>query len=64
MKSRCVIFPKGVWDRDDILELKIDPNDSARDSFVRLNDVKPVSAASEPVDFQKQSRARVSRALL
>lgn len=35
---RVVVYPKGVWDKDDMLELAIDPNDSARDSFVRPTD--------------------------
>jgi FkbM family methyltransferase len=39
-EGRVLVYPKGVWDRDDILELKVDPHDSARDSFVRLNESK------------------------
>jgi FkbM family methyltransferase len=39
--GRVLVYPKGVWDRDDFLELKIDPHDSARDSFfVRVNESK------------------------
>jgi FkbM family methyltransferase len=29
-----VLYPKGVWDRDDMLELLVDPENSAADSFV------------------------------
>jgi FkbM family methyltransferase len=39
-EGRVMVYPKGVWDRDDILELKVDPRDSARDSFVRINESK------------------------
>ncbi len=33
--GRVVVFPKGVWDRDDILKLNVDPTNSAGDSFVK-----------------------------
>jgi FkbM family methyltransferase len=33
--GRVVIYPKGIWDRDDVLKLSVDPVDSAKDSFVR-----------------------------
>jgi FkbM family methyltransferase len=33
--GRVVIYPKGVWDKDDVLKLSVDPTSSARDSFVR-----------------------------
>lgn len=32
--GRVIVYPKGVWDKDDILELHIDPTNSAADSFV------------------------------
>jgi FkbM family methyltransferase len=32
--GRVVLYPKGIWDKDDILKLSIDPVSSARDSFV------------------------------
>jgi FkbM family methyltransferase len=32
--GRVIIYPKGVWDRDDILRIKTYPGNSARDSFV------------------------------
>lgn len=32
--GRLVIFPKGVWDKDDILEFLVDPENQAADSFV------------------------------
>ncbi len=34
--GRVVLVPKGVWDRDDVLLLRRDPNNSAADSFVML----------------------------
>jgi FkbM family methyltransferase len=33
--GRVVVYPKGVWDRDDVLKLAVDPGNSAKDSFVR-----------------------------
>lgn len=33
--GRVVVYPKGVWDKDDVLKLRVDPADSARDTFVR-----------------------------
>jgi FkbM family methyltransferase len=36
--GRVVLYPKGVWDKDDVLNLRVDPADSARDSFVRSID--------------------------
>jgi FkbM family methyltransferase len=32
--GRVVVYPKGVWDRDDALTLHVDPHNSAADSFV------------------------------
>jgi FkbM family methyltransferase len=32
--GRVVVYPKGVWDKDDVLKLAVDPGNSARDSFV------------------------------
>jgi FkbM family methyltransferase len=36
--GRVVLYPKGIWDRDDVLKFAIDPNDSAKDTFVRTID--------------------------
>ncbi len=33
--GRVVIYPKGIWNQDDVLKLAISPDDSATDSFVR-----------------------------
>ncbi len=32
--GRMVIVPKGVWDKDDVLELRVDADNQAADSFV------------------------------
>jgi len=32
--GRVVIVPKGVWDKDDFLTLKVDPHNTAADTFV------------------------------
>ena len=34
-QHRVIVYPKGIWDKDDVLKLAIDTKDSARDSFVR-----------------------------
>ncbi len=36
--GRVVLVPKGVWNREDTLLLRRDPNNSAADSFVMLRD--------------------------
>jgi FkbM family methyltransferase len=33
-EGRVIVYPKGVWDKDDILTMQIDPKNSARDSVV------------------------------
>ena len=32
--GRVVVYAKGVWDKDDVLEMNVDPHNSAADSFV------------------------------
>ena len=32
--GRVILVPKGVWDKDDVLTLRVDPTNSAADSFV------------------------------
>ncbi|MFN7920799.1 MAG: FkbM family methyltransferase [Bryobacteraceae bacterium] len=32
--GRVIVYPKGVWDKDDTLTLHVDPHNSAADSFV------------------------------
>ncbi|HYM13549.1 MAG TPA: FkbM family methyltransferase [Bryobacterales bacterium] len=32
--GRVIIYPKGVWDKDEIMPMQIDPNNSAADSFL------------------------------
>lgn len=34
-QGRVIVVPKGVWDRDDVLVLREDAGNSARDSFVK-----------------------------
>ncbi len=33
-EGRVVVYPKGVWDKDDVLTLNVDPHNSAADSFL------------------------------
>ena len=33
-EGRVIVYPKGVWDKDDVLKLNVDPHNSAGDSFV------------------------------
>jgi FkbM family methyltransferase len=32
--GRVVVYPKGVWDKDDVLTLRVDPRNTAADTFV------------------------------
>lgn len=32
--GQVIVYPKGVWDKDDVLPMQIDPNNSAADSFL------------------------------
>lgn len=32
--GRVIVYPKGVWDKEEILPIEVDPNNSAADSFV------------------------------
>lgn len=32
--GQVIVYPKGVWDKDDVLAMQIDPNNSAADSFL------------------------------
>jgi FkbM family methyltransferase len=36
--GRVVVVPKGVWDKEDFLTLRVDPKNSAADSFVLLRE--------------------------
>ena len=40
--GRVIIVPKGVWDKDDLLTLQVDPKNTAANTFVmKLKDGKP-----------------------
>jgi FkbM family methyltransferase len=48
---RVILVPKGVWDKEDVLVLRRDPNNSAADSFVLLKDgSKGVQAPLTTID--------------
>jgi FkbM family methyltransferase len=32
--GKVILYPKGVWDKDDVLSMNVDPTNSAADSFV------------------------------
>jgi FkbM family methyltransferase len=32
--GKVILYPKGLWDKDDVLEMNVDPKNSAGDSFV------------------------------
>ena len=32
--GKVIVYPKGIWDKDDVLTLRVDPNNSAADSVV------------------------------
>ena len=46
--GRVVVYPKGVWDKDDVLTLRRDPNNTAADSFVILKD-KDAASVQAPL---------------
>jgi FkbM family methyltransferase len=49
--GRVVLYPKGIWDKDDVLKLRVDPTDSARDTFVRpIDDAQFIEAPLTTVD--------------
>lgn len=49
--GRVVLYPKGVWDKDDVLRLSIDPVSSARDSFVRpIENARYIEAPLTTID--------------
>jgi FkbM family methyltransferase len=62
-KGRVIVIPKGVWDRDDVLPLRVDAGNSARDSFVgsfgpALQEVKiPLVTIDEIMTELKLDRA-------
>ena len=62
-KGRVIVVPKGVWDHDDTLTLRIDAGNSARNSFVgsfgpALQEVKvPLITIDELVADSKIDRA-------
>jgi FkbM family methyltransferase len=63
IKGSVIVLPKGVWDRDDFLTLRIDAGNSARNSFVgsfgaALQEVKvPLTTIDELLAALKVDRA-------
>ena len=61
--GRVIVYPKGVWDKDEMLTLRVDPKNSAADTFViqreGLQDsVKlPLTTIDKMVDELKLERA-------
>ncbi len=50
-EGRVVLYPKGIWDKDDVLKLGVDPANSARDSFVRgIDNAQFIEAPLTTVD--------------
>ena len=47
--GRVVLVPKGVWNKEDTLLLRRDPNNSAADSFVMLQDRDATGAVQAPL---------------
>jgi FkbM family methyltransferase len=49
---RVIVYPKGVWDKDDVLTLNIDPHNSAADSFLikREGGIEGAKAPLIPID--------------
>ncbi|MBZ5591497.1 MAG: FkbM family methyltransferase [Acidobacteriia bacterium] len=63
VKGRVIVLPKGVWDHDDSLALRVDAGNSARNSFVgsfgpAMQEVKvPLTTIDELLADQKIDRA-------
>jgi FkbM family methyltransferase len=49
--GRVVIYSKGVWNQEEVLKFAVDPNDSAKDSFVRaINSPNFISVPVTTID--------------
>jgi FkbM family methyltransferase len=49
--GRVIVYGKGIWDKDDVLKLRVDPKDSARDTFVRqIDDAQYVEVPLTTID--------------
>lgn len=60
-EGKLVIYPKGVWDKDDVLPMNVDPKNSAGDSFVIKRDGSftinlPLTTIDKMVDELKLDR--------
>src|SRR5438093_2776105 len=47
--GRVIVYPKGVWDKEDMLVLNEDPNNSAADSFVMKAENSNVAVRKIPL---------------
>ena len=48
--GKVVVYPKGVWDKDEWLELSVDPNNAAENSVVRNVGAKTVRVPLTTID--------------
>jgi len=48
-QKKVIVYPKGVWDKEDVLTLNIDPDNTAANSFVRKTSHKEISVARIPL---------------
>ena len=49
--GKVIVYPKGVWNKDDVLNLSVDPVNSARDTFVRpIDDAQMISVPLTTID--------------
>lgn len=47
--GRVIVYPKGVWNKDDVLKLQVDPKNSARDTFIGLIEGPGVHSIDVPL---------------
>ena len=55
--GKVIVYPKGVWDKDDTLALHRDPKDSASDSLLRF-EAGPQRHDSGAADHHRQAGSR------
>jgi FkbM family methyltransferase len=49
--GKVIVYAKGVWNKDDVLNLSVDPVNSARDTFVRpIDDAQMISVPLTTID--------------
>ena len=58
-RGRVIVYPKGVWDKDDFLTMNIDEHNSAADSFVINPEGSPRDRREISADDHRQACGRI-----